>query len=76
MQEASKLTPDVFILPMDIKIITAGGEKNEKIQIKTRTEKFSIKVDGEPTSVVFDKDEKIPLKLIKMNSLKSVHDEN
>jgi hypothetical protein len=54
---------------MEIEITTAKGAKIEKIEIKKRLETFSIKLDGKPREVTFDKDEKIPLKLVKLQPL-------
>jgi len=71
MQSNDKLTPAAFILPMDIEITTANGTKPEKITIKKREETFSLQVDDIPTNIVFDKNEKIPLKQIKMQPLKN-----
>ena len=70
-QEADDLVPAVFILPMDVEITTGKGAKTEKIQINKRVQTFSFKADVEPTSVVFDKNLKIPLKTIELQSLKS-----
>ncbi len=67
-QEANKLTPEAFILPMEVEITTASGVKTEKLNIKKREERFSIKLDEEPTKIVFDKSEKIPLKSTKIQS--------
>ncbi len=67
-QEASKLTTEAFVLPIEVEITTASGVKIEKLNIKKREENFSIKLDGEPTKIVFDRHEKIPLKLIKIES--------
>jgi aminopeptidase N len=71
-QTADKLTPEAFILPMEIEITTAKGTKTERIEIKKREETFSIKVDGKPTNITFDKSEKIPLKSIKMQPMTMV----
>lgn len=68
-QSGDKLTPDIFILPMDVEITTPAGTKNEKIEVRKREETFTFKVDDVPTNVVFDKDEKIPLKIVKLQSL-------
>ena len=68
-QKLDKITPSAFILPMEIEITTAKGAKIEKIEIKKRLETFSIKLDGKPREVTFDKDEKIPLKLVKLQPL-------
>ncbi len=62
-------TPKAFILPMEIEISTAEGAKTEKIEIKKRLEKFSFQIDGKPLKIVFDKDDKIPLKRIKYETL-------
>ena len=67
IQEANTLTPEAFILPMEVEITTASGVKIEKLNIRKREESFSIKSDEEPTKIIFDKDEKIPLKSIKID---------
>ena len=67
-QEANKLTPEAFVLPMEVEITTASGVKTEKLNIKKREETFSVKLDEEPTKIIFDKDEKISLKLVKIES--------
>lgn len=64
-QQINKLTPEAFILPMDVEIRTARGVKKEKITINKRLQTFSIKVGSKPLQVNFDKDKKIPLKTIK-----------
>ena len=69
-QDGDKLTPEAFILPMEIEITTASGVKTEKLPIKNREEKFMIKLDEEPTAIVYDKNLKIPLKSIKVQPLK------
>ncbi|MCY7345367.1 MAG: M1 family metallopeptidase [Pyrinomonadaceae bacterium] len=71
-QEADKLVPEAFILPMEIEITTSRSVKTEKLQIKKRSEKFSIKLDEEPITIFFDKNEKIPLKSVKVQPLKSI----
>lgn len=60
-----KATVSAFILPIDVEIKTANGAKTEKIEIKKRMENFTFKVDAKPTKIIFDKDEKIPLKTVK-----------
>ncbi len=66
VQSADKLTPSIFILPIELEITTTAGAKTETLQINKREETFSIKIDEEPTKIVFDKNEKIPLKIIKI----------
>jgi hypothetical protein len=65
LQAADKVTVSSFILPMEVEITTASGTKTEKIEIKKRVENFSFKVNTKPTKIILDKDEKIPLKLVK-----------
>ncbi|HXH70839.1 MAG TPA: DUF3458 domain-containing protein [Pyrinomonadaceae bacterium] len=65
LQTADKATTPAFILPMEVQITTANGTKTEKIEIKKRFENFSLKSDEKPIKVVLDKEEKIPLKLVK-----------
>ena len=67
-QEANNLIPEAFVLPMEIEITTASGVRTETLNIKKREETFSIKLNEEPTKIVFDRSEKIPLKLIKIES--------
>ncbi|MGI9035398.1 MAG: M1 family metallopeptidase [Pyrinomonadaceae bacterium] len=58
--------PTVFVMPFDVEIATADGMKNETLEIKNRVQSFTIQIDGKPSKLNFDKDEKIPLKLIKL----------
>lgn len=73
---ADKITPEAFILPMEIEITTAKGTKIEKLEIKKREEVFSLNVDGKPAKIVFDKEEKIPLKTVKILTLEFFKDKN
>lgn len=65
-QRVDSITPAAFVLPMEVEIVTAKGKKAEKIQINKRTQVFTLSVDGKPSEINFDKDEKIPLKLVKL----------
>ena len=65
VQNLDKATDPAFILPMDIEIKTASGTQTERIEVKKRAENFMFKVSARPTKILFDKDEKIPLKSIK-----------
>lgn len=69
VQSSGNSTPAAFVLPMEIEIITALETKTEKIEIKKRIERFSIKLDGKPSKIVFDKDEKIPIMRVKYEAL-------
>lgn len=66
VQKADSITPSAFILPMDVEILTAAGNSEEKIQINKRSQVFTFQVKGKPTKINFDKNEKIPLKLVTM----------
>lgn len=68
-QEYNKLVPEAFILPMEVEIKTASGVKTEKIEIKNREQKFSIPLNEKPTAIIFDKNLKIPLKSVKIQTL-------
>ena len=63
-QKADGLTPAVFNLPLEIEIETDGAAKTEKIEFNKRTQTFTFNLDGEPTEVLIDKNEKIPLKMV------------
>lgn len=66
IQTAGATVPNVFILPMEVEIQTAGGTKTEMLDIKNRTQSFTFPLNEKPVKVVFDKNDKIPLKTIKM----------
>jgi aminopeptidase N len=66
IQRADSITPSAFVLPMEVEIVTAKVAKIEKIQIDKRTQVFTLAVDGKPSEINFDKDEKIPLKIVKL----------
>jgi aminopeptidase N len=67
-QKTEDLTPAVFILPLEIEITTLSGASVEKITITRREETFSLKLNEAPTNIVFDKDLKIPLMSVKVQS--------
>lgn len=69
--DEGKSVPEAFILSMEVEIVTAKGSKIEKLSIKKRQETFSIKCDDEPLKVNFDKDDKIPLKTVKIQLSKN-----
>jgi len=75
-QDSDKITPEAFILPMEIEITTTKGTKIEKLEIRKREEFFSLNVDEKPAKIVFDKEEKIPLKIVKIQSLEFFKDKN
>ena len=58
--------PPAFIFPLEIEISTPNGIKNETLDINKRVQNFTLQLDGKPSKINFDKDEKIPLKIIKL----------
>lgn len=68
-QKPDKFTPTAFRLPLDIEIQTAREAKTEKIEVNKRVETFKFKLSGRPTRITVDKDEKIPLKTLKITPL-------
>jgi aminopeptidase N len=66
VQRLDNITPHAFTLPLELEITTAGGVKQETINITKRVDSFTIKLDGKPTGLKIDKDEKIPLKTVRV----------
>jgi aminopeptidase N len=64
-QTATDLVSAVFRLPLEVEITTAGRKKREKIDVNSRVQTFTIPVDGRPSAVMVDVDEKIPLKTVR-----------
>ncbi|HTH38684.1 MAG TPA: M1 family aminopeptidase [Pyrinomonadaceae bacterium] len=65
-QKLDRLTPPAFRLPLDVEVHSGRNVSAEKIELRKRVETFRIKVASRPTKLVFDKDEKIPLKMVKI----------
>lgn len=68
-QDASKLTPAAFRIPLEIEIETGAIKRTEKIEITKRSELFKIKVEAKPGRLIVDRNEKIPIKTVKMGSI-------
>ncbi|MDQ3131516.1 MAG: M1 family metallopeptidase [Acidobacteriota bacterium] len=69
LQKADSITPEAFILPLELEIKTANGIKVEKIEIKNRVEIFSFKLNGKPSEIKLDVNEKIPIKTVRIQPL-------
>ena len=69
VQSIDGITPEAFVLPLEIEIKTANGTKIEKLEIKNRVENFSFKLSGKPSEIKLDKNEKIPLKTVRIQPL-------
>lgn len=65
-QKQDSFTPPAFKLPLDLEIQTARGTKAEKIELNNRIETFRFKLNGRPTKLEFDKNERIPIKAVKI----------
>jgi aminopeptidase N len=67
-QKTEDLFLSVFTLPLDVELKTPNGVVREQITVTKREETFSIKLNDAPSEIIFDKDLKIPLKIIKMQN--------
>lgn len=65
-QKVDSITPAAFILPLEVEIQSFGNIKTEKIMINKRIQTFTFPLNGKPAKVFFDKNEKIPLKVVKL----------
>src|SRR5215813_11927421 len=59
-------SPDVFIMPVDIAVTTASGEKVHRVWIDNRDEQFKFDVDSKPLIVNFDRGNYL-IKRVKFN---------
>ncbi len=69
IQAKDSITPSVFRLPLDITVETRSGESDHKVDITKRVQSFSFKTDARPTSLTIDKQERIPLKKVKVRPI-------
>lgn len=67
-QKIEKLTTAAYRLPMEIEIKIGDSTETKKIEITKRTEAFKFKLSSEPTSVTFDKNSRIPIKSLKVET--------
>lgn len=68
-QTVGKETPSAYTLPLEVEITTPNGKQTEKILVNKRTQDFTIPLETKPQVVAFDKNFKIPLKIIKLSKL-------
>jgi aminopeptidase N len=59
-----------FVMPLAIDIVTAKGKRTEKLLLDRKSHSFQIPLEGEPISLTFDPDERIPLKKMTVGKLK------
>lgn len=69
-QTPDVIVPAAFRLPMDLIIHTPGGDQKHTLDVTKRLQTFSFKTGAEPARIEIDKDNKIPLKRIKVRGLK------
>jgi len=68
-QKLDKITPAVFRLPLDVEIATGNKKHVQKIDLTKRIQIVNLKVDGRPTGLKLDPEEKIILKTVKIAPL-------
>ena len=68
-QKVEKLVPSAYKLSLDLEIPTGLMTQTEKLEVSKRTETFKFKVRGKPGKLVIDRNEKIPIKTIKISPL-------
>lgn len=64
-QKTGGKAAEPFRLPANLEITTPSGTISKAIEIKKSVETFEFKIDEKPGQVVFDREEKIPLKTVK-----------
>lgn len=62
--------PEVFVFPLEVFVQTEKGEKIETVAIDKRSNSFSIKLDGKPSSIALDKNAKMLLFDSKIEKIK------
>ncbi len=70
-QMADTITPTAFRLPLDIEVKIGEQIVREKLDVKKRIETFSIKLPGKPTELIIDPAERIIVKKLKINPLRT-----
>jgi len=68
-QKLDKITPAAFRLPLEVEISSNDKKLLEKIDLTKRVEVFNFKIDGRPTGLKLDPQEKIVLKTVKIAPL-------
>lgn len=71
-QRADALGPLAFRLPVNVSVKTATGEKATPLNITKRVETISIETDTKPKEIVFDPEDKIVLKTVKVLPIRVV----
>lgn len=68
-QKADALTPAVFRLPLEITLETPDGPVNQTIELKKSIETITVKTESPPTRLILDRNEKLPIKRMKIRDL-------
>ena len=69
IQKGDSLTPQAFILPVNIEFRSGEVVRREPVRITKRAETFVFKSDRMPSSIEIDKEEKVPAKTVKIHPL-------
>jgi aminopeptidase N len=67
-QKPDRITPAVFRLPMEIEFANGDAKQTERLNVTKRVETFSYKLPAQPTAMTIDPMDKIPVKLVKIQS--------
>lgn len=76
VQKVDSITPAAFAFPVDVEIHNGKEVVRQRLEIKNRNQNFSIAVGEKPSKIVFDKEVKIPLAMIKTLPLTIVGKQN
>ncbi len=70
-QKIGGLNTAAYRLPMDVEFVVPNNPvRKEKLEVTKRTQVFTFKLPAKPTSTTFDRDNKIPVKSVKLAVLR------
>lgn len=65
-QKVGKLSRAAFRIALDVELETGSISRTEKLEIGNRLETFKFKVESKPSKLIIDRNEKVPIKTVKM----------
>jgi hypothetical protein len=68
-QKDDGITPAAFRFPLDVEVATKTTPVTQTLDVTKRSETFDIKMPAAPTGLKVDPQEKVMLKLVKINQL-------
>ena len=68
-QKSEALVPEVFILPLEIRLKSETGDKLVSAKLTKRDQNFTFNVDAGFTGIEIDPNEKIPVKTVKLQKM-------